>query len=328
MPACRSRAARCRAAAARAAARGGSSSSACASSPTRPHALATRRCAHGAAARMLAELAKRAERGFATAGTRPAMRCRCGRTARRDASDGAARSRRRERRGEAAATAGTDRRRRRRLHRGRELTLIYEGKKCIHARFCVTWGPKVFLANVKGPWINPDAMDVERARRDRARLPVRRDPLPAQGRPARRGGAAGEPDRRARSGPVRRPRRHPARRRARSATARRCAAAARRRTSRSATARTTKSNFAASGEPPTGKADMLPVRDGPLAIDPQTDGPLQVRGNLEITSGTGRVVARVTQRGCAAAAQATTSRSATAATRAWDFGRAERPQRT
>ena len=52
-------------------------------------------------------------------------------------------------------------------------------------------------------------------------------------------------------------------------------------------------NFAASGEPPTGKADMLPVRDGPLAIDPQTDGPLQVRGNMEIISGTGRVVARV-----------------------------------
>ncbi|HKA57465.1 MAG TPA: CDGSH iron-sulfur domain-containing protein, partial [Gemmatimonadales bacterium] len=53
--------------------------------------------------------------------------------------------------------------------------------------------------------------------------------------------------------------------------------------------------FTASGEPPTGQADMLPVRDGLLAVEPQTDGPLQVRGNLEITSGTGRVVARVTQ---------------------------------
>ncbi|HSU39517.1 MAG TPA: CDGSH iron-sulfur domain-containing protein, partial [Polyangiaceae bacterium] len=52
--------------------------------------------------------------------------------------------------------------------------------------------------------------------------------------------------------------------------------------------------FTATGEPPTGVADMLPVRDGELAIDPLTDGPLQVRGNLEITSGTGRVVARVT----------------------------------
>ena len=42
-------------------------------------------------------------------------------------------------------------------------------------------------------------------------------------------------------------------------------------------------------------ADMLEIRDGKLEIDPQLDGPLQVRGNLEITSGTGRVVARVTQ---------------------------------
>ncbi len=35
-------------------------------------------------------------------------------------------------------------------------------KKCIHARFCVTGAPKVFLANVQGPWIHPDAMEVER----------------------------------------------------------------------------------------------------------------------------------------------------------------------
>jgi CDGSH-type Zn-finger protein len=40
---------------------------------------------------------------------------------------------------------------------------------------------------------------------------------------------------------------------------------------------------------------MLPVRNGPLQVDPQTDGPLRVRGNLEIVSGTGRVVARVEQ---------------------------------
>ena len=52
--------------------------------------------------------------------------------------------------------------------------------------------------------------------------------------------------------------------------------------------------FAASGEPPSGKTDMLPVRDGTLAIDPELNGPLALSGNLEITSGTGRVVARVT----------------------------------
>ncbi|HKO94548.1 MAG TPA: ferritin-like domain-containing protein, partial [Polyangiaceae bacterium] len=44
---------------------------------------------------------------------------------------------------------------------GKHLTLLYEGKKCIHSRFCVTWGPQSFLANVPGPWIHPDAMRVE-----------------------------------------------------------------------------------------------------------------------------------------------------------------------
>jgi CDGSH-type Zn-finger protein len=53
--------------------------------------------------------------------------------------------------------------------------------------------------------------------------------------------------------------------------------------------------FDATGEPATGTStEMLAVRDGPLQIDPQINGPLQVRGNLEITSGTGRMVARLT----------------------------------
>ena len=45
---------------------------------------------------------------------------------------------------------------------GEKLDLLFEGKKCIHARFCVTGAPSVFLANVEGPWIHPDAMDAER----------------------------------------------------------------------------------------------------------------------------------------------------------------------
>jgi CDGSH-type Zn-finger protein len=52
--------------------------------------------------------------------------------------------------------------------------------------------------------------------------------------------------------------------------------------------------FAASGEPATKTADALAQRNGPLAIDPQPNGPLEVTGNLEITAGTGRIVARVT----------------------------------
>jgi CDGSH-type Zn-finger protein len=39
---------------------------------------------------------------------------------------------------------------------------------------------------------------------------------------------------------------------------------------------------------------MLAERAGPLDIEPEINGPLVVRGNLEILSGTGRAVARVT----------------------------------
>ena len=54
---------------------------------------------------------------------------------------------------------------------GAKLELIYEGQRCIHSRFCVTGAPQVFLANVKGPWIHPDAMPVERWSRSRTPAP-------------------------------------------------------------------------------------------------------------------------------------------------------------
>jgi len=176
---------------------------------------------------------------------------------------------------------------------GRDLTLIYEGKKCIHSRFCVTWGPKVFIANVKGPWINPDAMATD-ALTEIAHVCVsgairykRKDGQPDEAPPpvnlvsVREGGPyAIRADIRLDGAPAVSHR----------LTLCRCGAS---KNKPFCDGSHHEVNFAASGEPPTGKADMLPVRDGPLAIDPLTDGPLQVRGNLEIISGTGRVVARV-----------------------------------
>ena len=176
---------------------------------------------------------------------------------------------------------------------GRDLTLIYEGRKCIHSRFCVTWGPKVFIANVKGPWINPDNMPTD-ALVEIAHVCVsgairyqRKDGKPDEAPPpvnlisVREGGPYafraniqldGEKAFSYRM------------------TLCRCGASKHKPFCDGSHHDV---NFAASGEPPTGKAEMLPVRDGPLAIDPETDGPLQVRGNMEIISGTGRVVARM-----------------------------------
>ena len=52
--------------------------------------------------------------------------------------------------------------------------------------------------------------------------------------------------------------------------------------------------FAATGEPATRVSEPLAERNGPLAIAPQEDGPLRIRGNLEIVSGTARTVFRST----------------------------------
>jgi CDGSH-type Zn-finger protein len=50
--------------------------------------------------------------------------------------------------------------------------------------------------------------------------------------------------------------------------------------------------FAATGEPGTQASEALAHRAGPLRVTALKDGPLQVEGNLEICSGTGRTVNR------------------------------------
>jgi CDGSH-type Zn-finger protein/uncharacterized Fe-S cluster protein YjdI len=177
---------------------------------------------------------------------------------------------------------------------GEKLTLIYEGKRCIHSRFCVTWGPTVFLANVKGPWIHPDTIDVERLAEIAHACPsgairyARKDGRPNESAPPVNLAAVREAGPYAFRGDLR-INGAPAGFRL---TLCRCGAS---KNKPFCDGSHHDAEFDASGEPLTGTStDMLPVRDGPLHIDPQINGPLQVRGNLEITSGTGRMVARLT----------------------------------
>jgi CDGSH-type Zn-finger protein/uncharacterized Fe-S cluster protein YjdI len=177
--------------------------------------------------------------------------------------------------------------------KGEKLELEFEAQRCIHSRFCVTWAPQVFLANVKGAWLHPDAMPVERLVEVAHACPSgairyrRLDGQPEESAPPvnlatvrEAGPYAFRAELRIDGAPA-----------GFRATLCRCGAS---QNKPYCDGSHHKIGFSASGEPPSGTTDMLPVRDGVLAIDPQTNGPLRVRGNLEILSGTGRAVARVT----------------------------------
>jgi CDGSH-type Zn-finger protein/uncharacterized Fe-S cluster protein YjdI len=181
---------------------------------------------------------------------------------------------------------------------GEKLELRFEARRCIHARLCVTGAPKVFLANVQGPWLHPDAMPVERladiahacpsgaiqyrrkdGEADEAPPPVNllsvreSGPYAIRGALTLRGEAIGM-----------------------RATLCRCGAS---KNKPFCDGSHHDIPFVATGEPETGmlglSTDMPAVRDGTVAIEPEPNGPLQVRGHLEVLSGTGRMVCRVTQ---------------------------------
>lgn len=171
------------------------------------------------------------------------------------------------------------------------IELQFEARRCIHARFCVTGAPQVFLANVQGPWIHPEAMPVERV--------VEIAHLCPSGAIRYRRLDGGAPEQAPpvnlacirEAGPYafRAPLVIDGEDHGFRATLCRCGASKQKPfcdgSHRDA-------GFNASGEPPTTQADPTPGVDGPLAIDPQPNGPLALRGNLQIISGTGRVVAR------------------------------------
>jgi CDGSH-type Zn-finger protein/uncharacterized Fe-S cluster protein YjdI len=178
--------------------------------------------------------------------------------------------------------------------RGRDVTVLFDGKRCIHSRHCVLDAPTVFKANTPGEWIHPDAVPVEWV--------VHVAHLCPSGaiRYQRRDGGAdeGAPQvnqlRLRENGPY--------------AVHAPLAIAGRDDGYRATLCRCGQSNnkpwcdgshvnaqFVASGEPPSGHVEPLAVRDGPLEVTPLRNGPLRVRGNLEICAGTGRTVARITE---------------------------------
>jgi CDGSH-type Zn-finger protein/uncharacterized Fe-S cluster protein YjdI len=173
----------------------------------------------------------------------------------------------------------------------KDITLRFDGARCIHSRRCVLGAPGVFHANVAGAWLHPEKVTVERCVSIAHDCPsgaityerhdggAQEAPPPVNVLRVRENGpyAIHAAIDLAGHGPMLR------------ATLCRCGKSRNKpfcdNSHRAA-------SFSATGEPATLESGRLEARDGTLRITPVVDGPLQVVGNLEICSGTGRTVSR------------------------------------
>ncbi len=178
--------------------------------------------------------------------------------------------------------------------RGKLAVIRFEAGRCIHARGCVLERPDVFVPNVEGEWIHPDAATPEAVAALARGCPSgaiqceRLDGGPQESAPlvntirVRENGPLAVNAELVLDGATKGFR----------ATLCRCGASANK---PFCDGSHTRAGFAATGEPPTAESTPLPVRNGPLTITAAPNGPLLLAGNVEIVSGTGRTVNRTTK---------------------------------
>lgn len=184
---------------------------------------------------------------------------------------------------------------------GKEATIYFDARRCIHSRNCVLSHPDVFVPNVKGEWIHPDAQPVDELIRIGQNCPsgairVARNPngnsandlTSSDGAPIvntirvrENGPLAVEAELQIKGEAQTTPR----------ATLCRCG---RSQNKPYCDGAHHSAGFVATGEPPTVAFNQIAARSGPVNIMPIPNGPLGVTGNLEIVSGTGRTCNQVT----------------------------------
>lgn len=179
---------------------------------------------------------------------------------------------------------------------GREVTIRFDGKRCIHSRNCVLGRPDVFVPNVKGDWIHPDAASAEavmhvalscpsgaiRVAHNDGSATSDAPPVVNTVRVRENGPLAIEAELVIAGQPQATPR----------ATLCRCGQSQNKPFCDGAHVA---AGFTATGEPAVKEFAALEVRNGPLHVQPQPNGSLMITGNLEVVSGTGRTLNKVTK---------------------------------
>ncbi|MGB8315895.1 MAG: CDGSH iron-sulfur domain-containing protein [Aestuariivirga sp.] len=178
--------------------------------------------------------------------------------------------------------------------RGRQFIIHFNVSRCIHSRNCVLDRPDVFVPNVKGEWIYPDKASSETMAQLAHNCPsgaIRYERVD--------GGMGEEPPlvntmRVRENGPlaINAPLVINGAEAGLRATLCRCGQS---KSKPYCDGRHTEAGFLATGEPPKQDSEALAVRNGPVNITPKPNGPLLVSGNLEVVSGTGRTVNRVSK---------------------------------
>jgi len=176
---------------------------------------------------------------------------------------------------------------------GEDMVLSFDTRICVHARQCVLGAPDVFLSGVQGQWIWPDKMETETLRAVAHNCPsgavsyVPKGDTPPEPEPLVNTVNIREDGPYAfKAGPIE----VAGEDRGFRATLCRCGASKNKPFCDNSHREI---GFKATGEPDTRDSEPLKVRNGPLKVTPQKNGPLQVDGNLEIVAGTSRNVDRV-----------------------------------
>jgi CDGSH-type Zn-finger protein/uncharacterized Fe-S cluster protein YjdI len=178
--------------------------------------------------------------------------------------------------------------------RGKTAVIEFDAQKCVHSRHCVLDRPDVFVPNVEGDWIHPDAATAEEAVALARNCPSgaivthRLDggagetpPIVNTVRVLENGPLAVRAQLTLRGIPI-----------GLRATLCRCGQSKNKPFCDGSHASV---GFSATGEPPIRESAPLAARAGPVEVAPVPNGPLQVNGPMEVVTGTGRTINRAAE---------------------------------